>query len=70
MGEELLLPARDRRRLSVQRQLGLAPPWNSPAATQPIPNSNLASITLPVAPYPPTSMAVNPHSQQRPQTYG
>eukprot|EP00892_Ulva_mutabilis_P003535 jgi/Ulvmu1/1553/UM110_0016.1 len=69
MGEELLLSGRDRRRLSVQRQLGLAPPWNSPAATQPMLNRNLASVTLPAAPNPASTLPTsNPH--QRPQTYG
>lgn len=43
-GEELHFDDRDRRRLTVQRYLGLAPPWNSPAAAQPVLNPNLGAL--------------------------
>lgn len=72
MGEELLLPSRDRRKLTVKRQLGLAAPWNSPAAFHPVSNPNLAAVTsLPSAPgNPPAGPAAPQPPPQWPQPFG
>lgn len=44
-GDELQLGSKERRRLTVQRQLGLKAPYKSPAMF--VPNPNIASSTAP-----------------------